>query len=153
MLKNILLVIVCSLLSISSYAATVNTILIEKSNKSMKLLDEFDNVIKEYNIRIGLNSGPKRCDGDMKTPEGTYSIIEKRDSKYIKFLAINYPNKVDKQNAKKLKCKPGDSIGIHAWIEGLPKEGSQGCITVWTKKEILEINKLVPVGTTVIIKQ
>ena len=67
-------------------------------------------------------------------------------------MALDYPRKKDIERARNIGCKPGDSIGIHAWIEGLPKEGSQGCITVWTKKEILEINKLVKTGTTVVIR-
>lgn len=151
-LRKILLVIVISTLPCNLYSNTIQTIIIEKSNNTMKLLDENNSLVKEYSVRLGRNHGPKHCNGDMKTPEGVYSIIEKRSSKYGKFLAIDYPNYYDKKLAKKLKCKPGDSIGIHAWINTLPREGSQGCITVWTKKEILEINRLVSVGTKVIIK-
>jgi len=129
----------------------VDRIEVYKRDKRMILIDDTDCVVKEYKVRVGLNKGPKHCDGDKKTPEGTYYITEKRDSKYYKFLALNYPNNNDIANAKRLGCKPGDSIGIHAWIKGLPKEGSLGCITVWTKDEILEINRLVKVGTKVII--
>ena len=132
---------------------SVQKILVEISNKKMSLLDVNSCVVKEYVVRIGLNKGPKQCDGDKKTPTGTYKIIEKRDSKYHKFLALDYPKAKDIKKAKELGCKPGDSIGIHSWIEGLPKEGSLGCITVWTKEEILEVNRLVRVGTEVEIKE
>ena len=132
---------------------SVRKIVVEKSNKKMYLLDVNGCVAKEYIVRIGLNKGPKQCDGDKKTPTGTYKITEKRDSKYYKFLALDYPRAKDIKKAKELGCKPGDSIGIHSWIEGLPKEGSLGCITVWTKEEILEINRLVSVGTEVEIKE
>lgn len=131
----------------------VSKILVEKSIKKMTLLDTTGCEVKTYAVRIGKNSGPKQCEGDSKTPEGVYKITEKRNSKYVKFLAIDYPRAKDIKKAKELGCNPGNSIGIHSWIEGLPKEGSQGCITVWNKSEILEIDKLVKVGTEVEIKE
>lgn len=132
---------------------SVKMILVEKSNKKMYLLDVNDCVVKEYDVVTGKNKGPKQCDGDKKTPEGTYTIIEKRDSKYHKFLALDYPQAKDLKKAKELGCYAGDSIGIHSWIKGLPLDGSLGCIRVMTKEEILEINSLVSVGTKVKIVQ
>lgn len=132
---------------------SVRKIVVEKSNKKMYLLDVNDCIVKQYDVRVGINKGPKQCDGDKKTPTGTYKIIEKRNSKYHKFLALNYPRAKDIKKARELGCEPGDSIGIHSWIEGLPKEGSLGCITVWTKDEILEVNSLVSIGTEVEIKE
>ena len=131
---------------------TAVKIVVDKSDKTMQLLDVNSCIVKQYNVRVGINKGPKQCNGDKKTPTGTYKIIEKRNSKYHKFLALDYPLAKDIKKAKELGCKPGDSIGIHSWIEGLPKEGSLGCITVWTKDEILEVNSLVSVGTEVEIK-
>lgn len=127
----------------------VTKIVVEKSKKTMILYDDCNREVKSYKVRVGKNKGAKHCDGDKKTPEGTYHITEKRDSKYHKFLALDYPQAKDLKKAKELGCYVGDSIGIHSWIKGLPKEGSLGCITVWTKEEILEINSLVKVGTTV----
>ena len=131
---------------------SVRKIVVEKSNKKMYLLDVNSCIVKQYNVVTGKNSGPKQCDGDKKTPEGVYKIIEKRDSKYHKFLALDYPRAKDIKKAKELGCKPGDSIGIHSWIEGLPVDSSLGCIRVKTKEEILEVNRLVSVGTEVEIK-
>ena len=132
---------------------SVRKILVDKSDKTMQLLDINGCVVKQYNIVTGKNKGPKQCDGDKKTPEGVYKIIEKRDSKYHKFLALDYPRAKDIKKAKELGCKPGDSIGIHSWIEGLPVDGSLGCIRVKTKEEILEVNRLVSVGTEVEIRE
>lgn len=132
---------------------TVVKIIVDKSDKTMQLLDVNGCVVKQYSVVTGKNPGPKQCDGDKKTPEGVYKIIEKRDSKYHKFLALDYPRAKDIKKAKELGCKPGDSIGIHSWIEGLPMSGSLGCIRVKTKEEILEVNRLVRVGTEVEIKE
>ena len=132
---------------------SVRKIVIEKSNKKMYLLDVNGCIVKQYDVVTGKNKGPKQCDGDKKTPEGTYHIVEKRDSKYHKFLALDYPQAKDLKKAKELGCYAGDSIGIHSWIKGLPMDGSLGCIRVKTKAEILEVNSLVSVGTEVEIKQ
>ncbi len=132
---------------------SVRKIVVEKSNKKMYLLDVNSCIVKQYNVVTGKNSGPKQCDGDKKTPEGIYKIVEKRDSKYHKFLALDYPRTKDIKKAKELGCKPGDSIGIHSWVEGLPVDGSLGCIRVKTKEEILEVNRLVSVGTEVEIRE
>ena len=131
----------------------VGKILVVKSTKTLTILDTTGCIIKQYPVVTGKNKGPKQCDGDKKTPEGTYKIIEKRDSKYHKFLALDYPQAKDIKKAKELGCKPGDSIGIHSWIKGLPLDGSLGCIRVMTKKEILEINDMVSVGTEVEIRE
>jgi len=130
----------------------ITKIVIEKSEKKMYLLNKEGITIKEYDVVTGKNSGPKQCDGDKKTPEGIYHITEKRDSKYIKFLALDYPQAKDIKKAKELGCNPGNAIGIHSWIEGLPMDGSLGCIRVKTKEEILEINDMVEVGTEVEIR-
>lgn len=136
----------------------IDRIEVYKSKKRMILIDDTDCVIKEYKVRTGLNKGPKQCEGDKKTPEGTYYIKDKRDSKYVKFLELDYPRVKDIERAKELGCNPGNAIGIHYYNEEYTNdpstlEGSLGCITVWNKSEIREINSLVRVGTKVIIKE
>ena len=133
-------------------------IIIEKSAKTLTIYDTTDCKIKEYSVRTGLNHGPKHCDGDKKTPEGTYHIKDKRNSKYVRFLEIDYPQQKDVEYAKELGCKPGNAIGIHYYNAEYTNdpstlEGSLGCITVWNKDEIYEIDSLVRIGTKVIIKE
>lgn len=136
----------------------VSEIVVEKSKKTMTLYDIEGCKVKQYKVRTGLNKGPKQCEGDKKTPEGIYYITDKRDSKYVKFLELDYPRAKDVAQAYKLGCNPGSAIGIHYYNEEYTNdpstlEGSLGCITVWSKKEIKEINKLVQVGTRVVIKE
>ena len=129
-------------------------ILIDKSEKTLALIDTEDCIIKTYKVRIGKNSGPKQCEGDKKTPEGIYHIVDKFDSKYHRFLAIDYPQQKDIKKAKELGCNPGNAIGIHYYNEEFAKngdelEGSLGCITVFNKWELDEIDKLTRNGTVV----
>lgn len=130
----------------------VYKIVVEKSEKRMMLLNNCNEIVKEYKVVTGKNKGAKQCDGDKKTPEGTYHIVEKRDSKYHRFLALDYPQTKDLKKAKEKGCYVGDSIGIHSWVKGLPLDGSLGCIRVMTKDEIMEIDKMVKVGTEVEIR-
>jgi len=132
----------------------VEKILIEKSKKKMTLLDCKGDVVETYTVRTGLNKGPKQCEGDKKTPEGIYKIKDKRDSKYVRFLEIDYPRAKDIKRAKELGCNPGNAVGIHYYNKEYTNdpstlEGSLGCITVWNKSEIREIDSLVSVGTEV----
>ena len=136
---------------------TVVKIVVDKSAKTMQLLDVNDCVVKQYEVRVGYNKGPKQCEGDKKTPEGTYKIKDKRDSKYVRFLELDYPRPKDLVKAEELGCNPGNAIGIHYFNQDVMDKntqysGSNGCITVWNKDEIREISRLVRVGTEVVIK-
>ena len=132
----------------------VAKLVVEKSNKVMKIYDTSGCVMKTYTVRTGLNRGPKQCEGDKRTPEGTYHIVEKRNSKYVKFLELDYPQAKDIARANELGCNPGNAIGIHYYNKEYTDDpstldGSLGCVTVWDKDEIQEINRLVKVGTKV----
>jgi L,D-peptidoglycan transpeptidase YkuD (ErfK/YbiS/YcfS/YnhG family) len=138
----------------------VDKVVIEKKNRRLTLLSKGE-VIKTYKIALGGNPvGPKERRGDKKTPEGTYSIESRnRDSEYHLSLRISYPNAKDKKRAEDLGVSPGGDIMIHgiknglSWIGGFHTEfdWTEGCIAV-TNKEIEEIARLVPDGTTVEIR-
>jgi len=51
----------------------------------------------EFPVVIGRNGdGPKRFEGDMRTPEGVYRVTEKRPhSRWRYFIGISYPNEYD----------------------------------------------------------
>jgi tetratricopeptide (TPR) repeat protein len=135
-------------------------ILIEKKERRLTLLAN-GRVIKTFKIALGGNpEGPKERLGDNKTPEGTYIIdARNKDSDYHLSLHISYPNEQDRKRAKALGVSPGGDIMIHgikngfSWAGGLHSEvdWTKGCIAV-TDEEIEEIDKLVPIGTTVEIR-
>ena len=141
-------------------AAPADKVLIEKKARRLTLFSNGE-VIKSYKIALGGDPvGPKERQGDNKTPEGFYTIDSRnRDSDYHLSLRISYPNENDKMRAKALGVSPGGDIMIHgikngfAWVGGLHArlDWTQGCIAV-TDKEIEEIDRLVPDGTTVEIR-
>jgi len=50
-------------------------------------------MVKAYRIQLGQNPvGPKKRQGDLRTPEGEYFICDHRPSTYHRGLMISYPN-------------------------------------------------------------
>lgn len=135
-------------------------IVIIKSSRTMTLMDG-DKILRSYRVALGEQPvGPKRMQGDHKTPEGEYVIDAKNaHSQYHLALHISYPNAADREHARKLGVNPGGDIMIHGLPPGYAYLGAQhrqwdwteGCIAV-DNAEIEEIWKLVPVGTRVEIK-
>jgi len=135
-------------------------ILIEKSARRLTLFSN-GKMLKTYQIALGGDpDGPKERQGDNKTPEGNYVIDSRnKNSLYHLSLHISYPNEKDKKRAKQLGVSPGGDIMIHGIKNGFSWAGdyhagvdwTKGCIAV-TDEEIEEIDRLVPIGTSVEIR-
>ncbi len=115
-------------------------------------------MLKSYRVSLGREPvGPKRREGDDRTPEGVYRIdYRMRDSAYHLALHISYPNEADRRRARRHGVSPGGNIMIHGIGGAVKKVGdlhplfdwTNGCIAV-TDREIEEIWRLTPVGTVV----
>jgi murein L,D-transpeptidase YafK len=135
-------------------------IIILKSAHTMTLLSG-DKVLKTYKVALGgAPVGPKRVEGDHKTPEGNYTIDARNaQSQFHLSLHISYPSVADRESAAKQGARPGGAIMIHglakqfAYLGALHRQvdWTDGCVAV-TNAEIEEIWKLVPVGTRVEIR-
>ncbi len=67
-------------------------------SKSKRRLDLFDGtrLIKTYKVGTGQSTGAKVKQGDNKTPEGTYHLVNRNPSgKFHLFMGLNYPNTQD----------------------------------------------------------
>ena len=112
--------------------------------------------------------GTKMWEGDRRTPEGVYEIIEKHYSRRWRvFLTLNYPNVIDRDRYIRLRDEGevpvedghpigvGGRIGIHGTDNPLLNKNdinwTTGCISV-DNADILKLDSLLPVGTLVIIK-
>jgi murein L,D-transpeptidase YafK len=135
-------------------------IVIVKSARSMTLFSG-GKVLKTYKVALGSAPvGPKRVEGDHKTPEGDYVVDAKNPhSQFHLSLHISYPSAADRERARSVGQSPGGAIMIHglakpfAYLGPLHRQTdwTDGCIAV-TNAEIEEIWKLVPVGTRVDIR-
>ncbi len=128
-------------------------------------------LFKKYDAVFGrnLDLGAKLWAQDRRTPEGVYSIIEKYPSARFRwFLRLNYPNLVDRVRYETMRVNGvvpvysdgtsplvGSSIGIHGTDVPILNAGhinwTTGCISL-ENKDIDDLERLLPVGTVVIIK-
>jgi hypothetical protein len=127
-------------------------------------------LFRTYHAVFGrnLDDGTKEYEGDRRTPEGVYTIVEKhRSSRWRWFLTLNYPNLIDRLRYDELiddRDLPihaghvvgvGGRIGIHGTDNPILNRGdvnwTTGCISV-DNDTIVQLYKTLPVGTIVIIK-
>ena len=135
--------------------APVTQIQVFKGKRRMYLLSG-STVLKEYKFALGGNPiGPKRFEGDGKTPEGLYYVDRFNPrSRYHLSVGISYPSAQDVAKAAAMGLRPGGDIFIH----GLGPEGralnradwTAGCIAV-TDEEIEEIFTMLRPGVPIFI--
>ena len=136
-------------------------VVIDKSERKLYLYNG-NRVIADFHIALGGNPvGPKRIQGDKKTPEGNYTLdYKKSDSSYYKAIHISYPSKKDKDFAKRLGKSPGGLIMIHGqpngwgWISPILQRfnWTSGCIAV-SNDDMDSIWSMIKVGTPIEIKE
>jgi murein L,D-transpeptidase YafK len=139
----------------------VDRVVVLKTKHELLLLSG-DHVVKSYRVALGRGGlGPKRRQGDGRTPEGLYRIDHRNPaSKFHLALHISYPQTTDIQRAQRLGVSPGGDIMIHglgrefSWVGSrhLLSDWTEGCIAV-TDSEIEEIWEMVPDGTPVEVRQ
>jgi hypothetical protein len=125
---------------------------------------------KTYHAVFGRNpdGSVKVFEGDRRTPEGAYSIISKDPSdRFVRFLRLDYPNGVDKMRYRESRAAreipsvdgqltgQGGRIGIHGTddprLNRTRVNWTTGCISLHND-DILELDALLPVGTSVVIR-
>jgi murein L,D-transpeptidase YafK len=144
---------------ISARPAVADLVEVFKSERKLVLLSHGE-ALKTYQVALGGNPvGPKREQGDHRTPEGRYVIdFHNLRSAYHLALHISYPNAEDRRQAARRGVAPGGAIMIHGLPNGLRwigeahhlRDWTDGCIAV-TNSEIEEIARAVPDGTPIII--
>ena len=138
-------------------------VLVDKSERKLYLFRN-GHAYREYRISLGgMPVGPKQKAGDLRTPEGFYTVDWRNPrSRYYKSLHISYPNEQDRVRAARLGVDPGGDIMIHGehYLPSLqrtlrraktPKDWTEGCIAM-NNEFIDEIWKEVADGTPIEIR-
>jgi murein L,D-transpeptidase YafK len=107
-------VITCMFLAIQAQGGenqTADKIIILKSARTMTLLSG-QRTLKTYKVALGsVPVGPKRIEGDHKTPEGDYVIDAKNShSQFHLSLHISYPSAADQQRAHSMGARPAAQL-------------------------------------------
>ena len=124
-----------------------------KGDRNLFLFDN-TSVLKAYRIDLGFApEGPKRFEGDGKTPEGAYTVDRRNpDSLFHLSIGISYPNEADIAYAAAQGQEPGGDIFIHGGprpgIDAIKPDWTAGCIAV-SDREIEDIYAMVRDGTPI----
>lgn len=139
---------------------TIDRILVEKSARKLSVFHD-GKKIKTYPVALGRNPiGAKEQEGDMKTPEGVYTIDYRNPkSDYHLALHLSYPSAEDSARAASRGVPAGFDIMIHGlpkgrgWIGAFHrrKDWTAGCIAL-TDAQIEELWRVTPDGTTIEIR-
>ena len=142
-------------------------IVIDKSRYELSVFDSKGWLVT-YPVVFGNSDlNDKLYAGDRRTPEGTFTIIDKKiHSKWDRFMSLDYPTQesYEKFNERKNEglipatAKIGGSIGIHGtWpqddykVDGF-RNWTEGCISM-RNKDVEELYSMIPVGTKVLIRK
>ena len=131
-----------------------------KSSRTLRLW-QGETLVFSLGVALGQQpQGRKTCQGDSRTPEGVYTVTERKaDSQFHLALRLSYPNAADRLRASESGCEPGGDIMIHGLPNGRGYVGAahrledwtEGCVAV-TNEEMDRLWALVPVGTRVEIR-
>jgi len=133
---------------VPSHHDLADSVLVVKSERKLYLL-KAGKVLREFNIALGLQpKGPKRREGDFRTPEGRY-LLENRNpaSDYFLAIQVSYPNAGDRARALAEGVDPGGAIMIHGqpnhprgdersyqgwdWTDGCIAVSNSDMIEIW----------------------
>ena len=135
-------------------------VVVLKRHRTLELMSA-GKVIRSYRVALGAEPvGPKRRQGDHRTPEGVY-VLDSRNahSQFHKSIHISYPNPRDSAEARAHGVSAGGDVFVHGLPNGYgwvgashrEKDWTDGCIAV-TNEEIEEIWNLVADGTPIEIR-
>jgi murein L,D-transpeptidase YafK len=173
MIRRIIILLVCvAVLFLATYiyahhvwnplpaGTTIDRVLVEKSARKLSIV-RGDKKLKSYRVALGRNPvGPKEQEGDMKTPEGIYTIDSRNpQSDYHLALHVSYPSEEDNARAAKRGVNAGFDIMIHGitngggWIGAFHRlhDWTAGCVAL-TDEEIEELYRVTPDGTPIEIR-
>ena len=135
------------------YESKKFVLLAQKEQSEITLYQKEENdhkLVLKDSVILGENQGDKYTEGDKKTPEGSYDLVEKRtnvDSFYGPFaLVTSYPNIFDQSLDKK---------GSGIWIHGMPfnmdrEKFTKGCIAL-NNNELENLEKNLDLDKTVLL--
>lgn len=133
-------------------------VVVEKAARRLTLYADGIAVARIDGLQLGDEpTGPKRYQGDERTPEGRYTIdYGNPGSAYHLSLHIDYPNAADRAYAEARGLSPGGDIFIHGQPNDyagrrVPGDWTDGCIAV-SNDEIEALWAAVPDGTPIDIR-
>ena len=141
---------------ISGHAASPPyLIVVDKSRQQLFFFERRSplSLSRMFFCTTGQAVGDKEIQGDLKTPEGVYFVVQRIGSglDYVKYgneaYTLNYPNPVDR-----LRRKTGYGIWIHGRGEPLIPLQTEGCVSM-DNGDLTIIGRLLTPGTPVTLTE
>jgi len=142
-------------------------IIVDKSNYELYVYDT-QGWFATYPVVFGNNTlEDKKMEGDRKTPEGSFRIVNKRvHDKWDRYMGLDYPTKESLDKFKQRKqngevpsnASPGGGIGIHGtwpnedYVVDRYKNWTNGCISL-KNSDVEDLYSYIPIGTPVFIRK
>jgi lipoprotein-anchoring transpeptidase ErfK/SrfK len=133
-----------------------NKIVVSKKDFKLTVLNSDNDTICSYECAIGLNVGDKQCEGDMRTPEGTFVISSIEDSRHWTHdFNDGYGQRAGAYGPYfiRLKTSKWKGIGIHGtcFPESVGTRSSEGCVRL-RDEDLVKLIEHIEVGTIVKIE-
>ncbi|MCA9577296.1 MAG: L,D-transpeptidase family protein [Polyangiales bacterium] len=126
--------------------ARVDRLLVRKADRTLQAFSG-DRLVATFRAAMGRGGlGPKRMEGDGRTPEGQYRIDSRHHSReFHRFLHVSYPNREDRARYRAGRRDGtipagtgiGGDIGVHgtpSWAALIPFSRevgwTEGCIAI-----------------------
>ena len=108
----------------------VDLVIVRKSARSLQLM-RAGRVVKSYRVALGREpAGPKRQEGDGRTPEGVYTLDWRNaNSAFHRSIHVSYPRAGDDDHALRWGVSAGGLIMLHGLPNGVlgrPDRPSRG---------------------------
>lgn len=149
------------------YSKSAYYIVIDKSDYELSVYDA-EGWLVTFPVVLGnKDQGDKMVQGDRKTPEGTFTIVNKRiHNKWCRYMGLDFPTPADieKFNMRKQRglipanAVQGGGIGIHGiwphedYAIDQYQNWTEGCISL-KNEHIKQLYAMIPVGTRVTIRK
>ena len=108
-------------------------VIVDKSRQELNLYryDGYWQLIQQWPCSTGKLMGPKKVEGDMRTPEGVYFATRDVGRRFLtatygdRALPLDYPNWLDK-----FQSRTGSAIWLHGTNKPLQDRDSNGCVVL-----------------------
>ena len=130
-------------------------LVIEKDRHQLTVFSG-DGPIKSYRVAVGRNRGDKQSVGDLRTPEGVFTVYKVHDAQHWAHDFGDGKGTITGAYGPlfiRLDTPPWKGIGIHGTHDSasLGTDATEGCIRM-QNDELLELAAMIDAGTTVIVK-
>ena len=152
-LRNILFFILLVSFSLTSFAG--NEVIVSKKHLKLIVVNEKREILCVMPCAVGQQDGPKVEEGDMRTPEGVFTIVAIENSiKWTHDFGDGYGKRKGAYGPWFIRLKTPNftGIGIHGtcFPESIGKRSSEGCVRL-RNEDVCKLVTYIKRGDRVII--